>query len=143
MLRLQSRLRCLEPSKTHIMTRKYHSPDPDSLFWLCRSGYLTLEYVVLVVDNYTLAEIPLETVVIDVEAWQNREIFVLSDGYPEADFQAFVARLHRDGQKWVRSDLSFLRCNDDAIVIYITYPRTDTSNFAKPSMASLCMTWAC
>ena len=102
MLRLQSRLRCLEPSKTHTVTSKYHSPDPDSLFWLCRSGYLTLEYVVQVVDNYTLAEIPLETVVIDVEAWQNREIFELSDGYPEADFQAFVARLHRDGQRWVR-----------------------------------------
>jgi len=67
----------------------------------CRSGYLTLEYVVQVVQNYTLAEIPLETVVMDTEAWSNREIFVLSDGYPQKDFQTFVDTLHRNGQRWV------------------------------------------
>lgn len=67
----------------------------------CRSGYLTLEYVEEVVLNYTLAEIPLETVVIDTEAWDNREIFELSQGYPLKEFQAFVERLHRNGQKWV------------------------------------------
>jgi len=67
----------------------------------CRSGYLTLEYVVQVVQNYTLAEIPLETVVMDTEAWSNREIFVLSDGYPQKDFQTFVDTLHQNGQRWV------------------------------------------
>ena len=53
-----------------------------TLTWFCRSGYLTLSYVVDVVENYTLAEIPLETVVMDTEAWSNQEIFVLSEGYP-------------------------------------------------------------
>ena len=56
-----------------------------------------------VVENYTLAEIPLETVVIDTEAWSNREIFSLSEGYPLAAFQNFVDRLHHNGQKWVRT----------------------------------------
>ena len=101
------------------MTSKCHSPNPDAGSWLCRSGYLTLDYVVQVVDNYTLAEIPLETVVVDIEAWQNREIFVLSDGYPEAHFQAFVARLHRNGQKWVRSDVELASAQSAAMLICI------------------------
>lgn len=94
-------MRCLEPSQTHGATSKCASPASDDLLCACRSGYLTLEYVVQVVDNYTLAEIPLETVVIDTEAWDNREIFQLSDGYPQKDIRAFADRLHRDGQRWV------------------------------------------
>lgn len=54
-----------------------------------------------VVENYTLAEIPLETVVVDTEAWSSNEIFTLSDGYPLPSFQNFVDRLHRNGQRWV------------------------------------------
>ena len=69
--------------------------------WFCRSGYLTLSYVAEVVENYTLAEIPLETVVIDNEAWSSQEIFTLSDGYPLPAFQKFVERLHSNGQRWV------------------------------------------
>ena len=71
--------------------------------WHCRSGYLTLSYVAEVVENYTLAEIPLETVVIDTEAWSNIEIFTLSEGYPLPAFQNFVNRLHSRGQRWVRT----------------------------------------
>ncbi len=56
-----------------------------------------------VVENYTLAEIPLETVVIDTEAWSNIEIFTLSEGYPLPAFQNFVDRLHSRGQRWVRT----------------------------------------
>ena len=59
-----------------------------------------------VVENYTLAEIPLETVVIDTEAWSNIEIFTLSEGYPLPAFQNFVSRLHSRGQRWVRTTVT-------------------------------------
>jgi hypothetical protein len=90
---------------------------PEKLLCSRRSGYLTLEYVEDVVLNYTLAEIPLETVVIDTEAWDNREIFELSQGYPLKQFQAFVDRLHRNGQKWVSMSMSPVQCLNPAAVL--------------------------
>ena len=72
----------------------------------CRDGYNTIEYCEQVVANYIQNQIPLETFLTDIQYMNQNQDFTLSDSYPLDEFQAFVARLHNNSQRWVRG-LSF------------------------------------
>ena len=75
---------------------------------LRRYGYQSVQEYQTIVDGYTNAGIPLETFVSDSQYMDYDQDFTLGAKFPLADMQAFVARLHSKGQRWVRSTLILL-----------------------------------
>ena len=70
--------------------------------YVCRVGYMTVNYADQVVTNYSRAQIPLETFIVDNQYADGYMDFTFSDGYPQQAFRAFVDKLHAKGQRWVR-----------------------------------------
>ncbi|KAK9816809.1 hypothetical protein WJX72_005317 [[Myrmecia] bisecta] len=71
-------------------------------FHQSKYGYKNLAEVEAVVANYSAANIPLQTIWIDIEHMDKWKAFTLDPvNYPPAQFKAWVDRLHANGQKWV------------------------------------------
>lgn len=75
--------------------------------YMCRVGYMTVEYCNEVVTNYSHAHIPLETFITDGQYTDGYMDFTLSDGYPLKAFRSFVDKLHAHGQRWVSQTPTF------------------------------------
>ena len=70
---------------------------------VCRYGYESVAQYQSIVDGYAGAGIPLETFVSDSQYMDHDQDFTLGAAFPLAEMQAFVARLHGSGQRWVRT----------------------------------------
>ena len=70
---------------------------------MCRYGYGSVTEYQSIVDGYAGAGIPLETFVSDSQYMDHDQDFTLGATFPLGEMQAFVARLHARGQRWVRT----------------------------------------
>jgi alpha-glucosidase (family GH31 glycosyl hydrolase) len=97
------------PSPTQVI-QQYHQvigkpmvPPYWSLGWhQCRYGYPNIQFTEQVVQNYSKAGIPLETIWNDIDYMQNYEDWTWdSNNYPQAQVASFVQQLHADHQHYV------------------------------------------
>ncbi len=71
-------------------------------FHQCRWGYENVSVLHDVVDGYRDADIPLEVLISDIDAMDGKRVFTLDPvHYPLSEMQAFVEKLHGNGQKWI------------------------------------------
>eukprot|EP00884_Botryococcus_braunii_P001437 jgi/Botrbrau1/11294/Bobra.0038s0060.1 len=99
----------LGPTPADVMTQfssvvgRPHFPPYWAMgFMNSKYGYNSVEEAQEVVDNYTRAGIPLEVFISDSQYMNKSKLFTLDPAtYPANKMQAFIEKLHKNGQRWV------------------------------------------
>jgi len=87
---------------TKLVGKPYMPPYWALGFHQCRYGYRTVETIEQVVENYTIADIPLETIWTDIDYMDNYFDFTYDpERFPPAQMKAFVDSLHAVGRHYM------------------------------------------
>ncbi|KAF2740225.1 alpha-glucosidase b [Polyplosphaeria fusca] len=70
-------------------------------FHQCRFGYTGVDEVAAVVQNYSNANIPLETMWTDIDYMDNHKVFTLGETFPLDKMRSFISELHSNDQHYI------------------------------------------